>query len=284
MENEIKPGLEKALAKTEDDAGASLKAAQGVLGALRKIRNAARVGSLKELRSAIDAADKAEALLRQVMANGKAGWDFNEEAYLSDGSFVKELLGAAAEKSLGIFQSEDRLFCYPVLIRVLPGEKAVLIDKSREKRLRPSVLIAYLKELQKRPPRFRPEAFLESLYLAYETAICKRSRGKEQLPSEPVIALLDLYDLLTLLPGLTKEYSKQEFVRDIYLLHRSGLDTTKKGARVSFPASTGTKIPSRTLSIINEQGEMKRYYGISFSAPPPQPKEAPLPAGEAANQ
>lgn len=272
MENEIKPSLEKALAKTEDDADTSLKAAQGVFAALRKISSAARLGNLKDLKSAMEAADKAEAALRQQMANAKAGWNFNDEAYLSDGSYVIELLELAAQKGLRIFQSEDRLFAYPVLVRVLPAEKAVLIDKTREKRLRPGVLVEYLKELQKRPPRFRPEVFIEALYSAYDAAVCKRNRDRQRLAlttvgSQPVISLLDVYELLTVLPGQSKEYSKQEFVRDIYLLHRSTVDTTRKGARVSFPASTGTKTPSRTLSIINEQGELKRYYGVSFSQP-----------------
>ncbi len=58
METENNPSLEKALAKTEEDANTSLRAAQSVVGALRKIRNAAKVGNLKDLRTAIDAADK----------------------------------------------------------------------------------------------------------------------------------------------------------------------------------------------------------------------------------
>ena len=93
------------------------------------------------------------------------------------------------------------------------------------------------------------------------------SRAKGLLPtSGTVIQLLEIYDLFTLLPGQSKEYSRQEFARDIYLLDRSGVVATKKGARVSFPASTGTRLVSRTLSVINEHGEEKRYYGVSFSA------------------
>lgn len=265
METETKPTLEKALARTEDDANTSLRAAQSVLGALRKIRNAARTGNLKELRSAIDAADKTEAVLRQLITNGRTGWDFNEEEYLSDGSFVKEVLEVAAEKSLRLFQSDDRLCCYPVLIRVLPGERAILIDKTREKRLRPTVLVNYLRELQKKPARFRPDVFLEALYSAYEKVVCLRGRDKDSSTSGVVIPLVDIYELLTILPGQSREYSKQEFIRDVYLLHRSTVNTTKKGARVSFPASTATKTPSRTLSIVNDQGETRVYYAICFS-------------------
>jgi hypothetical protein len=85
-----------------------------------------------------------------------------------------------------------------------------------------------------------------------------------------VIPLLEIYELFTLLPNQAKDYSKQGFARDIYLLDRSGVTTTRKGGRVSFPASTGTKTSSRTLSVINERGEEKLYFGISFTgeAPP----------------
>lgn len=266
MEETQRATLEKALAKTEQDAEVSLRAAQSVLNALRRFRNAAKLGTLKELHVAIESAEKAEMLLRQQIATSKAGWDFNEEAYLADGSFVREILDTAKQKGLGIYERDERLYCYPVLIRVLPGERAVQINKTREKKLRPVVLVEHLKELQKRPPRFQPKTFLEALYDAYSIALKAREKGL--LPaSGTVIPLLEVYDLFTLLPGQSKEYSKQEFARDIYLLDRSGEATAKEGARVSFPASTGTRLVSRTLSVINEQGEEKKYYGIAFSAP-----------------
>lgn len=92
-----------------------------------------------------------------------------------------------------------------------------------------------------------------------------KSRAKGLFPdSGTVIPLLEIYELFTLLPGQAKEYSRHEFARDIYLLDRTGVVATKKGARVSLPAST--RLVSRTLSVINEHGEEKRYYGIAFSA------------------
>src|SRR2546422_5846193 len=132
----------------------------------------------------------------------------------------------------------------PALIRVSPNEKAVFIDKKRENCIRPSVLVSRLKELQRKPPRFRPEAFLAALFETYSDVVARR--GKEDLlQTAPVVPLVDIYELLTRLPGQSREYSKQEFARDIYLLHRSGVDTTRNEARVSFPISRG--IPSKTL-------------------------------------
>jgi len=142
-------------------------------------------------------------------------------------------------------------------------EYRVQINKSKEKKPRTSVKVGKLKEMQKNPPRFRSEAFLEALYSAYQKAVQLSKKGSPLMGR--VITLLEIYDLFTLLPGQSREYSKQEFARDIYLLDRSGNITTRDGAKVSFPASTGTKIPGRTLNIINESGEEKKYYGIAFN-------------------
>jgi hypothetical protein len=92
-----------------------------------------------------------------------------------------------------------------------------------------------------------------------------KSRGKDRVGRGIVIPLLEIYKLLTLLPGQAKEYSRQEFARDIYLLDQSGVTTTKKGFVISFPASTGTKSTTNTIRVITQEGQEKRYYGISFS-------------------
>jgi hypothetical protein len=151
-----------------------------------------------------------------------------------------------------------------VLVRLNPAERSVRIDKTADSRLRPGVLVNILQELQKKPLRFRPDVFLEALYVAYQKAILLK--GKALPLSGTVVNLLEIYELFTLLPGQSKEYSRQEFARDIYLLDRSGVRATRKGAGVSFPASTGTRSPGRTLSIINERGEEKLYFAIAFSA------------------
>jgi hypothetical protein len=148
-------------------------------------------------------------------------------------------------------------------MRILPNERTVLIDKAREKRLRPSVLVSHLKDLQNKPVRFKPEVFLESLYTAYSVAVS--TRPKDLVNTRVVVPLLEVYNLLTLLPGQSKEYSRQEFARDIYLLDQSRVAKTKKGLVVSFPASTGTRSTSNTITVITQNGHEKKYYGISFA-------------------
>jgi hypothetical protein len=264
MEDIYTNSLEKALAKTEADADASLKAANAVVSSLKKLRGSIKAGSLRELKRAIDSSEQAIAALKQQFSNTKDGWNFEAENYIGSSAYLEEILEMSKSLGVSIFEQDERLYCYPFLIRIVPNELAVQIDKAKEKRLRPSVLVSHLKALQDKPVRFKPEAFLESLFLAYDALI--KSRGKGQVGRGSVVTLRDIYRLLTLLPGQTKEYSLQEFARDIYLLDRSGVTETKKGCGVTMPGvSSGMKGTAGAIRVITQEGQDKLYYGISFS-------------------
>ena len=57
--------------------------------------------------------------------------------------------------------------------------------------------------------------------------------------------------------------SRQELVRDIYLLDESGVDRTKDGSLMTLPASSGART-SGTLATVMRNGDLKIYYGIAF--------------------
>jgi len=192
-----------------------------------------------------------------------ASWTLDEDAYLASGRFTEELLAAAQETGLQLFERDDRLYCYPVLVRVAPAERSVFVDRARERRLRPSVLVAHLREVQRKPPRFRPETFLESLFTAYSYLV--KQYGPSALDGSHTEPLVHVYELLTLQPGAARDYSRQEFARDIYLLDRGGVTTTRRGFTVSFPASTGARSASASVRVVTESGQEKVYYGIAFS-------------------
>jgi hypothetical protein len=263
MEVDYRNNLEQALAKTEADADAACKAATAALRSLKKFRAAAQTGNLRELQKVVEGAGQAIADLEQQFTAAKAGWHFDEDAYLSNGAFVAEVLAIAKQTGVHIYERDDRLYCYPSLIRVLPNDRVVVIDKTRERRLRPSVLVQHLQELQNKPVRFKSEAFLESLHDAYSTAV--KTRGKERRETAAIVPLVEIYNLLTLLPGQAKEYSRQEFARDLYLLDQSGVTTVRNGAVVSFHAARGNEAASKVLPIVTKNGQAKAYYGISFA-------------------
>src|SRR6266513_1220095 len=91
MESDGALSLEKALAKTQSDAEAVIKAAAGVSSAVKRLRAAAQVGNLREIRPSVAAAEQAIAALRQQFANAKDGWAFDEDAYFANGKFAREL-------------------------------------------------------------------------------------------------------------------------------------------------------------------------------------------------
>ena len=129
---------------------------------------------------------------------------------------------------------------------------------------------------------FHPESFLLTLFHAYLNIVENRDGDFQDFA--PVVPLVDVYSWVTSSEERSKNYSKQEFARDIYRLHSSGVDTTKDGAKVSFPISRGVR--GKTLTTTNETGGEVRYYGIRLF-PAPQatqgfvsPVEQPLKVGE----
>jgi len=204
--------LEAALARTEAAAGRALTAAAELTGAVRRLRTAALVGNLRDLRALLATVEAAADRARDEARRAAASWELDEDAYISAGRFTAELLAAAQAANLQLFERDDRLYCYPVLVRVVASERAVFVDRARERRIRPSVLVEHLREVQRRPPRFRPEAFLESLFAVYRHLVEKH--GPDQLEAGHIERLIDVYELLTLMPGAARECSRQEFARD----------------------------------------------------------------------
>jgi hypothetical protein len=251
-------GLETALAATEERVDAALKAAAAVTRELKKAKAGAERGQLRDLRRALSAATDLVADAVRATEGAEASFDFDEEAHLESGSYAQELLEAAAAQDVAMYEADDRLLCYPSLIKVLPGDAAVEIDRRRERRLRPSVLVGLLAATQARPPRFRPQPFLESLASGYDLV-----RSQKQQRDGAVVRLVDVWGVLTLLPG-QRDYTRAEFARDLYLLDSSGVATTKSGRVLGWHASSGTRGPG-TLATVAKTGQQQLYWGISFT-------------------
>jgi len=257
--------LEAALAETEAAAEQALVAAAQLTQTLRRLRTSAQVGNLRDLRAMLSAVEQAAGRASDQAAEAAGSWTLDDAAYLSSGRFTQEVLAAAQSSGLQLFERDDRLYCYPVLVRVAPADRSVFVDQARERRIRPSVLVDHLREIQRKPPRFRSEAFLESLFGAYSFLVLQH--GPNALDDGNVEQLSKVYEMMTLRPGASREYSRQEFARDIYLLDRGGVTTTRRGYVVSFPASTGARSPAGLVRVVTESGQEKVYYGIAFSPP-----------------
>lgn len=251
-------GLEQALQAAQEQVDTALQAAGAVVRDLRKARAGAAVGQVRDLRRALDAATTTSAALGAAVEAARAAYMLDETEHLASGSYARELLALAAERGVSMVEDDDRLLCYPSLLRVLPGDAALEIDRRRERRLRPSVVVAALAAAQERPPRFSAQPFLDSLAGAYALL------AEQGDSSAPVLRLDHLWGVLTLLPGAAREYTRPEFARDLYLLDQSGATRAKDGRVLRWHASSGTR-GAGVLTTVARTGQQQRYWGVSFT-------------------
>ncbi|NMO54848.1 hypothetical protein HH310_27150 [Actinoplanes sp. TBRC 11911] len=269
---EPQPGesMEAALVTIERALDGALRGANSAVRELKRALGAARSGQIRDLRKALVAAQTAaDGLAVDTRTLGDT-FDFDERTYLASGDYVKELLAEAAAHGLTIVEGDDdRLLCYPSLLRILPAEAAIEIDKVRDRRLRPSVLVSALARAQEKGVRFKAEQFLDSLRSAYELRVA--ADGKRD---DAVVRLVDIWTVLTMMPGQRTQYSRQEFARDLYLLDQSGVTCTDRSPRtLRWSASTGTK-GSGVLTTVARNGQEQLYWGVSFTVAATEPAQS----------
>jgi hypothetical protein len=252
--------MEAALAETQLAVENAIKAANSTLGILKKALVTARTGQVRELRKALAAASEAATTLAGHTTEATEGFTFDEQAYLASGDYTRELLAAAEARGISMFEDDGRLLCYPSLVRVVSADAAVEIDKAKERRLRPSTLIDHLARNQEKAPRFKPDGFVDSLREAYDLIV---ARGAKK--ADGVVRLIEIWAVLTMLPGQKAKYPKQEFARDLYLLDQSGVRASSRNPRqLRLAASTGTK-GAGVLVTVSRTGQRQRYWGVSFT-------------------
>jgi hypothetical protein len=250
--------FEEAFDQAEKAAQAAQRAAQRLASAAKALAKAAAEGDIGRIRRAGDKLSEEAETARHEAANASAAWSLDsetEEQYLR-AEYVEELLHSADANGLKMQRHNGAIIAYPLIIRVLPGQRAVVLNRRRVSGLRPSKLVARLKASQNRASRGSPQAFLETLFSAHKLVAQGERAGA-------AVSLEEIFRVLTLSPG--SDYSKEDFARDLLSLDRSGITTTRSGARVSLPASTGTKDSRHTFVCATADGEIVTFYGIKFS-------------------
>ncbi len=258
--------LEKACEEAQRRIETSMKSVAKLTSGLKAGQKAARAGDLNALHKALgELEDHLQVVKTETMAAARS-WMFSEsdeDAYFADGAYVDEFLAAAEAAGLQVSVEDGTLVCYPSLIKIDAARRSVVIDRKPYRNVRPSVLVAHLKTVQTRPPKFKAAQFLESLYVAWDHARHLRAAGR---PPGTDVRVASVYAALTIAPGRTREYSKPEFGRDLYLLEQSGERVTRKGARIHFGRSTGTKAAGGFITVVGEDGRRVDYSSISFEA------------------
>ena len=259
--------FEQAFGHTEGAAASLLKTATDMVKQARQMQKAAKDGNITALKKTQAVLDAAMQDLQQAVAIAKDSWPFpeeEEERYLWD-SYSEEFLRAAAEQDLTVHARDGQLISHPSIVRILPKERAVRIDRKKVSGIRPSSLVALLLQNQRKRARYKANAFLEALYKVYAELTKEESKGRLVPGSRGrVVPLARIYNLFTSLPGSRRDYSTTDFARDIFLLDQSGVRETKSGLVVSFPSSTGTRSSRDVFSFVGPDGQDAKYYGVRF--------------------
>ncbi|MGH3899285.1 MAG: hypothetical protein ACRDTA_13800 [Pseudonocardiaceae bacterium] len=254
--------LEGALDRVARAVETSSKAVASLARELKRAHAAAASGQVRELRRALYAVQAVAGDVMERVGTAATAFDVDEVDLLASGAYAKELLAAAEAAGIAMFAEDDRLLCYPSIVRVLPGDLALEIDRKRARGIRPSVVVAQLAKAQRAGPRFKPAPFLASLVSAYDLVVA----GQGKAPGA-VVRLLDVYSVLTLLPGQSRDYTRAEFARDLYLLDQSGETAGPSGRRLRWAASSGTR-QAGLLTTVAISGQQQRYWGIAVEPGP----------------
>ena len=249
-------GLEGALVQTESDAAAALKAAGALVKELKRLHKLAQTGAVRDLEKSAVLVEQLAAATRDAVSAARTGWRFDTQAHLESGAFTAKLLARAETAGVLVQEQEGRIVSYPSIVRILPADDAVEIDRKRLRELRPSRVIERLRVGQTRAARFNAQVFLEALLRGYRLALAGRESGE-------LLRLRDVYRSLTILPGQSAAYSLPEFVRDICLLDETRTAETKEGLKLSLDSASGGRTANAVRAVTRE-GEVRTYYGIAF--------------------
>lgn len=259
-------GFERAFSDVEKNAEAVRKSASGVASLARTLAKAARSGNLAAIERCRERLGDALTALRQEVSNADSSWPFTEEEerrYFEE-NYAGELRETATGKGLKIHERDGLLFSYPSVVRVLPADRAVRIDRKKVSAVRPSHIADLLLKNRDKSSGFSSSRFLEALYMVYKDVVSNPAPGMLPANAGRVVPLARIYALITALPGAARDYDRSDFARDIYGLDSKGPRKTKEGAEVSFPSSTGTKNSKNLFSFVGPDGNSEEYYGIRF--------------------
>jgi hypothetical protein len=259
--NDRSETFEQGFERAARGAASVAKVGTQLTGAAREMQKAAAEGDIVKIRKALIRLGAATDMARQELANAKGAWPFSDEAqqeYMSS-RYSAELISEAANIGLRLYERDGHLLAYPSVIRVLPSDLAVRIDKKKVTAIRPSHLAKALLANQSKKPEYSAEKVVEGFESAYNLIVPPDRRGA-------VAKLTEIYQSLTLRPGSARDYDKSDFARDVFLVDQSGVLHTRAGSRIAFPASTATRGgKSDLITFVAPSGEITTYYGIRFT-------------------
>jgi hypothetical protein len=251
--------FEDALSRLEANVGEAQKCADALLKSLRRTQTAVRQGNVSGIEKGLGELRALGEEAAAAAAELAGQWQFNTAAHMQSG-YLEELREAATAEGVTLFERDGRIYAFPLLIRLLPGEKAVRLGRKVERAIRPGQVVGRLKALQGRVQKLNEQRFLDLLYRAYQRLAGTEWRRVER-GAGPIVLLSDIHEVITLLPR--SDYPAEEFGRDLLLLDRQPQLTARDGSGFSFVGSTLGK-SAKKIVIYDEHGNTREFIAIAF--------------------
>lgn len=246
--------LEQRFANLEASVAVATKAVATLRTALGTLGKAAALGDLRAIRTRLQRIHETLAEAQGCVDRLEPSLQIPEasEPDLLRTQLPDELLACAAEKNITITVRDRDLLAFPLVLRVEPDQRRVLINAKRVTSLRPSILVAEIDRVRARSKNFNAERFAALLHSAHVRCTDHSSARLD-----------DIWDTLTLLPASRADYPRDAFYADIHRLDRSGVRTTATG--INFELRRGsTGMRSGGAVVYAEDGEPCEYYRIVF--------------------
>ena len=258
--------FEQAFSDTERAAEATLRMAANLSSQLKALQKAAQRGNIAAIKRAQGSIEAALTHLSQEVKNASSAWPYQDDEVKQDleTRYLDELRQQAQSKGLQAHERDGLLIAHPSIVRVLPGERAVRVDRKQTSDIRPSHLAGLLLANQRKPVRHQ-SAFLEALYDVYSDLLREASPERLVKGGAPVVPLETIYRRLTYLPGSSREFDRGDFARAVYTLDADADKRTKSGATVEFSPAERERSPRGVFAFIGRDGQVIRYYGIRFT-------------------
>ena len=134
------PSFEDGFAAAESAADSVLRALKEADGIAKRLRKASQDGNIAAIRRESERLEPVVNLIRQEVSNAATAWPFTpeEERQYLEGEYSSELQTRAEKSGVQMFERDGRLIAHPLMVRVLPGERAVRIDRRQSSSVRPS--------------------------------------------------------------------------------------------------------------------------------------------------
>jgi hypothetical protein len=242
-----------------------LKATKDLEATSRSLEQAAAKGEFVKLQSAVERAATLQRLIGEEVDQLRATWLLNDTAVeeVLEHKLMDEVAELLEEHGVGLHQYGSGWSASPVLLRLDAKSRTVKIDRTRLAMLRPSVIATAVVSARQRPSA-RPDQFIELLHSAYRAAVGSISISDQPTRLGSSVPLSEVYKSLTLHPDSRREYSIESFTRDLFMLDRSGVATTKNGLRMFFSSSTSSKGGGGVLTVLDDAGAPQNYFAVAF--------------------